>query len=317
LFRKNDIILLIVEFGSIGLAIAFPERFTAFLPYPLYLMMVFLFFSFLKVEFGEVLQHIKETASIIPILCLIKLVLLPAGLFYLFHLLWPKYAIPVLLLSGVSTGVMAPFFSGLLNASTLLALMMVVLSSLLVPFTLPALVKLLAGQAIQISFLSMVEMLVMVVFIPALAAILTRQFSPSFSKRLEKIQFPVSMVLLALVSFGIFPKYSSFFRERPADLLEPIFVAYLLSVIYHLVGYFATRSVKKGDRFGGAISFANMNNVLIIVFSAQFFGFLSPTLAAVYMLPFFTMIVPLRAIGNRIYLKQSQAGEIKTTGKSL
>ena len=299
-----------MEFGSIGLAIAFPESFTAFLPYPFYLMMVFLFFSFLKVEFGEVLQHIKETISIIPILCLFKLVLLPIGLFYLFHLLWPKYAIPVLLLSGVSTGVMAPFFSGLLNASTLLALMMVVLSSLLVPFTLPALVKLLAGQAIQISFLSMVEMLVMVVFIPALTAILTRQFSPSFSKRLEKIQFPVSMVLLALVSFGIFPKYSSFFRERPADLLEPIFVAYFLSVIYHLVGYLATRSVKKGDRFGGAISFANMNNVLIIVFSAQFFGFLSPTLAAVYMLPFFTMIIPLRAIGEKIHhreLKENDA----------
>ena len=306
-----------MEFGSIGLAIAFPERFTAFLPYPLYLMMLFLFFSFLKVEFGKVLQHIKETISIIPILCLFKLVLLPAGLFYLFHLLWPKYAIPVLLLSGVSTGVMAPFISGLLNASTLLVLMMVVVSSLLVPFTLPALVKLLLGQDIEISFLLMVEMLVMVVFVPAAAAIFTRQFFPLFLKRLEKVQFPVSLVLLALVSFGIFPKYSSFFKERPVDLLEAVFVAYILSVIYHLVGFVATWSVKKGDRFGGAISFANMNNVLIIVFSAQFFGPLSPTLAAVYMLPFFMMILPLRAFGNRIHPKQSQAGEIKTTGKSL
>ena len=305
MFRKNDIILLIVEFGSIGLAIAFPERFAAFLPYPLYLMMLFLFFSFLKVEFGKVFAHIKETLSVIPILCLFKLVLLPIGIYYLFHLLWPKYAIPALLLSGVSTGVMAPFISGLLNASTLLALMMVVVSSLLVPFTLPALVKLLAGQAIEISFLSMVKMLVMVVFIPALAAILTRQFSPSFLKRLEKVQFPVSLVLLALVSFGIFPRYSSFFRERPADLLEAILVAYILSVIYHLVGYFATRSVKKGDRFGGAISFANMNNILIIVFSAQFFGPLSPTLAAVYMLPFFMMILPLRAVGERIRPRES------------
>ena len=301
MFRKSDIILLIVEFGSIGLALAFPERFTAFLPYPLYLMMLFLFFSFLKVEFAKVLQHIKETISIIPILCLFKLVLLPIGIFYFFHFLWPKYAIPALLLSGVSTGVMAPFIAGLLNASTLLALMMVVLSSLLVPFTLPALVKLLAGQAIEISFLSMVEMLVMVVVIPALAALLTRQFWPSLLKRLERVQFPVSLSLLALVSFGIFPKYSSFFRDRPADLLELIIVAFILSVIYHLVGYFATRSVKEEDRFGGAIAFANMNNVLIIVFSAQFLGPLSPTLAAVYMFPFFVMIVPARIVANRVF----------------
>ena len=312
MFRKNDILLLIVEFGSIGLAIAFPEAFKAFSPYPLYLMMLFLFFSFLKVEFVEVLEHIKESVSIIPVLCLFKLVLLPAGLFFCFHFMWPKYAIPVLLLSGVSTGVMGPFIAGLLNAPTLLVLMMVVLSSLLIPFTLPAMVKMLAGQTIELSFLAMVKMLVMVVLVPALAAIFTRQFFPSSLKRLEKIQFPVSLGLLALVSFGIFPKYSSFFEQQTADLLEVVLLAYLLSVVYHFVGYFATWSTKKEDRLAGAISFANMNNILVIVFSAQFFGPLAPTLAAVYMLPFFTMIVPLRGAAKKIQAKPSQESETET-----
>jgi len=55
---------------------------------------------------------------------------------------------------------------------------------------------------------------------------------------------------------------------------------------------------KKEDRLAGAISFAYINNVLIIVFSSQFFGPLSPTLAAMYMLPFFTMILPARIMGN-------------------
>lgn len=289
---------MIVEFGSIGTALAEPELFKALLPYPLHLMMLFLFFSFLKVDFLEVLQHFKETLSVIPVLCLFKLILLPVGLFYLFNLFWPKYATPALLLSGVSTGIVAPFLSGLLNASTLLVLVMVVISSLLVPFTLPFLVKMLVGQTIALSFLAMVKTLVIVVLIPAAAAILARRFFPHLLKRLERVQFPVSLVLLALVSFGIFPKYSHYFRERPLDLLETIVIACGLSIIFHLVGYFATRSMKREDRFAGAISFANMNNVLIIVFSAQFFDPLSPTLAAVYMLPFFMMIVPLRAVGN-------------------
>ena len=298
MFRKNDIILLIVEFGSIGVGLAEPELFKVLLPYPLHLMMLFLFFSFLKVDFLEVLQHFKETLSVIPMLCFIKLILLPVGLFYLFDLLWPKYAVSALLLSGVSTGIVAPFLSGLLNASTLLVLVMVVLSSLLVPFTLPVLVKVLVGKTIELSFLAMVEMLVMVVLVPAAAAILARRFVPQILKRLERVQFPVSLVLLALVSFGIFPKYSHFFRENPLNLVESVFVACILSVIYHLVGYFATRSMKREDRFAGAISFGNMNNILIIVFSAQFFDPLSTTLAAAYMLPFFMMIVPLRAVGN-------------------
>jgi bile acid:Na+ symporter, BASS family len=38
-----------------------------------------------------------------------------------------------------------------------------------------------------------------------------------------------------------------------------------------------------------------MNNVLVIVFSAQFFTPIEPTVAAMYMIPFFALIVPLRA----------------------
>ncbi len=37
-----------------------------------------------------------------------------------------------------------------------------------------------------------------------------------------------------------------------------------------------------------------MNNVLVIVFSSRFFGPLSPTLAAMYMFPFYTLIVPAK-----------------------
>jgi len=37
-----------------------------------------------------------------------------------------------------------------------------------------------------------------------------------------------------------------------------------------------------------------MNNVLIIVFAARFFGPLEPTVAALYILPFFGLIIPLR-----------------------
>ena len=81
------------------------------------------------------------------------------------------------------------------------------------------------------------------------------------------------------------------------------------SKVSNLVGYFATRSMKREDRFAGAISFGNMNNILIIVFSAQFFDPLSTTLAVAYMLPFFMMIVPLRAIGN-ILNNRSCQGEL-------
>jgi BASS family bile acid:Na+ symporter len=81
-------------------------------------------------------------------------------------------------------------------------------------------------------------------------------------------------------------------------LAESIIVVFLLSAIYHAVGFLVTWGMKKEDRLAGAVSFAYINNTLIVVFSSEFFGPLSPTLAAMYMLPFFMMIVPARIVGN-------------------
>ncbi len=287
-----------------GMGIGLPEFGRIFAPYPLYFMMLQLFFSFLKIDFLQVFSEARKKAFILFILCFFKLCIIPIGLFLLTQTLWPKYAVPVLLLSGISTGVVAPFISGLLEASTWLVLMMVAVSSLLAPFSLPALVSLFIGQRIEISFLTMVKTLAMVIFLPAIAVILLRYLYPSSLEKLEKVQFPVSLFTFACINLGVFAKYSSFLLETPAAVGETILVAFTLSVIYHMAGVLLTWAMKREDRLAGAISFAYMNNVLVVVFSSQFFGPLPPTLAALYMLPFFTMIVPARILGHHLRRRQ-------------
>jgi bile acid:Na+ symporter, BASS family len=300
LFQKNDFILLLVIFTSMGAGIGFPTVGRYFSPYTLHLIMVLLFFSFLKIDFSEVFRHVRETASILFVFCLFKLLIVPILFFYLIHAIWSDYALAVLLLSGISTGVVAPFISGLVGASTSLVLIMVVISSLLAPFTLPALVKLLAGRAMEISFLAMVKVLITVVFIPGVGAILLRRLSSSFSEKLGKVQFPASLAMFTFTNLGVFSKYSSFFTEKPLVLAEVIAMAIILSAVYHLIGYGVTWGRKREDRLAGAICFAYMNNVLVIVFASEFFGPLESTLAVIYMLPFFGMIVPARIAGERI-----------------
>src|SRR4030042_3307535 len=144
----------------------------------------------------------------------------------------------------------------------------------------------------------MERILGMIFFLPAAAAILLRYFYPSFLETLERIQFPVSLTAIVCINLGVFAKYSSFFIERPVKVAETILVAFILSAIYHLVGFLVTWGMKREGRLAGAISFAYMNNVLIIAFSSEFFGPLSPALATLYMLPFFAMIVPARIAGH-------------------
>ncbi len=281
-----------------GTGIGFPEFGRIFAPYPLYFLIILLFFSFLKINFLQVFAEVKERAVLLFVLSFFKLFIIPILLFFLTRILWPEYAVPVLLLSGISTGVVAPFIASLLEASTLLVLMMVVVSSLLAPFSLPALVSLLVGQTINLSFLAMVRVLAMVVFLPAVAVALLRRVYPSSLEKLERAQFPVSLSMFACINLGVFANYSSFFLRSPLVVAETVLVAFVLSVISHLVGFLLTWGMKSEDRLAGAISFAYMNNVLIVVFSSQFFGPLAPTLAALYMLPFFVMIVPARTAGQ-------------------
>ncbi len=75
-------------------------------------------------------------------------------------------------------------------------------------------------------------------------------------------------------------------------------VAFALSAVWHMIGFMVTWGKKKEERLAGVISLAYVNSVMIVVFSSQFFGPLSATVAAVYNLPFFMMIVPARMAGE-------------------
>jgi BASS family bile acid:Na+ symporter len=295
----RDFVLLVVIFGSMAAAVFFPVLGTAFQPYILHLMMFFLFLSFLKIDFRALLDTSLQATVHLALLASIKLIALPAVLYGVTLLIMPDYAVPVLLLSGISTGVVAPFIATLLDAKMTDVLRMVIVSSILVPFSLPALVKLLAGTEITIPLETMVQLLSMVIFVPMIAVVGMRRFWPGLPGKIAAVQFPVSLVLFAIINLGVFSKYSSFFFGHPGQLVISTGLASVLSAIYYLTGFAITPRHSLSERLAAAVSLAIINNVLVIVFSSKFFGPLCPILAAMYMIPFFALIVPVRVVANR------------------
>jgi BASS family bile acid:Na+ symporter len=146
MFRLNDFILLLVIFSSMIAGILLPRFGSIFRPYPLYLMMFLLFLSFLSIKTDAVWHTIRHNSRTVIWLSLLKLILLPPAVYFLFKMFYPSYAIAALLLTGISTGVVAPFISSLVRANGPLVLVIVVISSLMVPLTLPALVGILLGR---------------------------------------------------------------------------------------------------------------------------------------------------------------------------
>ncbi len=298
MFGLKDLILLITIFGSMGLGLSWPALGRPLTSGLTYFLIFLLFLSFLQLKMDEVWTSWKKHGFHLFILGIIKLLALPIVLYFLFDWLWPEYALPVLLLSGVSTGVTAPFISGLVGAQTTLVLGLVVLTSLFLPFSLPLLVRFLSGAEMQISFGAMFQVLALVIFFPALLATVLRRICPRFLERLTAVRYPLSLFCFACINLAIFSRYQGFFWERPLEILNATLVAYLLALIFHGVGWVVFRSQPTEVRLAQTVSLAYVNNILVVVFSARFFGPLAATLSVMYLLPFFTLIVPLRLLGG-------------------
>lgn len=295
MFRLNDLILLLVIFSSMLGGILIPEWASFFRPYPLYMMMLLLFLSFTSISLGDIRDTLRHRAGTLIYLSLLKLIVVPVAVYLVFRAVYPSYAVAALLLTGISTGVVAPFISTLVNANAHLVLVMVVISSLLVPFTLPALVKLLLGRTVEISLAAMTQTLCMVVFVPILAVEIFRKIAPTVIAAIQRRRYPISLAIFAIVNLGVFSEYSEFFFQNPATLLEATCVAIALGGIYLVVGILIFWKASIQDRIASVIVLGNMNNVLVLVFASEFFGPLEPTVAAMYIIPFFGLILPMRA----------------------
>lgn len=295
MIRPRDLLLLAVVFSSLFAGILAPGLFARFQPYPLYCMMSLLFLSFLSIRLSDIWSAIKDRVLLIIVFLTIRVIIFPLAVGLLFRWLCPTYSLAALLLSGVSTGVVAPFFANLLHANGAFVLVVVVTSSLLVPFTLPALVDVLFGRSLEISLWSMVRLLFLVIFIPVLAAELVRRVSGGFHRVLLRRQYPISLVLFAITNLGIFSVYSDFFRKQPVVILESIGVTFVLGGLYLFAGLLIAWGRSLEEQLSSAICFGIMNNVLVIVFSSQFFTPIEPTVAALYIIPFFGLLLPLRA----------------------
>jgi len=290
----KDWIMLTVIFSSIFVGVFLEEFSSFFRPFPMFCMMAFLFMSFLSYRLSHVLGAIRTSRTRILGFLFLKLVLLPAAVFMIFRSLFPKYALGALLLSGVSTAVVSPFFAELVRGNTPMVLFILIGSSLLVPFTLPVMVKILAGQSMEIPLRAMIQLLCIIVFVPVLLAEACNRRLPTLAQSVRKRQYGFALVLFGLTNLGVFSKYAEFLRQNPAVILEALAVSAALAAIYFVAGILCALGRPLTDKLALTIIFGMMNYVLVIVFSSEFFGPLEPTLAAVYSIPFFTLLIPLR-----------------------
>ena len=313
--RSRDLVMIVVSFLAMLAGSLLPGLAEPLAPFPRLCLIVLLYLGFLSVGTEALFIHARLIPGTVSGLVLIRLFVLPLLSFAVFKLLMPQFALGALLVGAASIGVVAPIFSIMVNADTALVLAGNLLSSLLLPLTLPMLLyaadnfMALSGFGsmnlpAHLSLSGMTLSLCVTIIVPFAGAFLTRK-SPRITECILKHQFPVSVSTIALSTLAIFSNYSGVLHQSPSLVVKALGAACLLGAVMMAGGLFLPRSMPPQRKLAFLISYGTMNNVLMLIVSLEFFSASESIMAALYLLPLNALLVCYRALSRSWGLEQA------------
>ena len=305
----GSIVVLLSAMVSIFIGIIFPTFGTSIEPFILVWLGGLLYVNLISLHPRHLTVAFRNPKMLV-IFTLGKLILLPCIVYIITSLVYPKLALSATLLSGISTGLGAPFAINFIRVgqiSTIAAL--VTTSSLVVPITLPLILftffEFTGGFVIPIY--DMIFLLATTLFIPLSLGWGTRKYVPKVSDSVGRNSLLLSVIFIMLINFTMFAKFSQYFFSNQLLVPTSLISASLLFIIYMLVGYLLALSVSKERsltiKVNGIIAMTYINNILVFVIADRFFDVETAALAAFYNIPYYFGLLALRLkysrFGNR------------------
>jgi bile acid:Na+ symporter, BASS family len=292
----NSLVLLLAVLVSMMCGIFFPANTIIFEPLLLVWLAILLFLNLIRLDITDLKSDFAKPKRLI-MLSTLKLAIIPLCAYQTTQLIYPQESLSVLLLSGISTGLGAPFVVNLVGGKLQTLVAMIIITSLAVPVVLPLMVYLFFKTEFSIPFPNMVLILSAGLLVPLASAWATKRYLPRAAKLIERRSFPMSLIAIILINLGLFAKFSNYFFEDPTFVVGTTALAFALFGIYGLLGYTIDAIFLSGDKCGerekkrnrlsAFISMSYVNNILVAVFAQQFFGSHVAALAAFYNIPYY------------------------------
>jgi bile acid:Na+ symporter, BASS family len=303
---SSMVVLLSAMVSIVVGVVVFPTTGMSLEPYILVWLGGLLYVNLINLHPRHLVSAFRKPRTLI-VFTIGKLILLPCIVYVITSLVYPKLALSTTLLSGISTGLGAPFainFIGAGKISTIAAL--VTISSLVVPVTLPLILYVFFEDTEEfvIPIYDIGFLLVTALFIPLFLGWSTRRYVPGVSKFVAGNSLFLSVIFIMLINFSMFARFSQYFFVVDQSLvLTSLISASILFVIYLLVGYLLALSVKEqsiiATRINGIIAMTYINNILVFVVAERFFDIETAALAAFYNIPYYVGLLVLRVKYSR------------------
>ncbi|MGB7696688.1 MAG: arsenic resistance protein [Nitrososphaeraceae archaeon] len=299
-------ILLVLSFSILASTISgiiYPSLGEFFSPYILVILGLLLFLNLIQLNFQDLISTFKKPKFLF-ILCIMKVLVIPVTMYFVTNQIYPKYALSVLLLSGISTGLGAPFVTNYVGGRLSIVVAMVIVTSLVVPFILPALVYILYNTEFSIPVFDMILLLVISLIVPLIGSGIIKKYLPTIATSINKSSLSISIILMALINLAIFSKFSDYFYLEFTFVTTTTVIAFALFAVFAITGYLIMNLNNRGTsmkyKISGLIAISYVNNILVTVFAQQFFGSQVAALAAFYNMPYYIGIIFLKILYSKI-----------------
>ena len=259
------------------------------------ILMIMLFFVFLKTNLTQILEETKDAKLMIYII-IINMLIIPVLFFFLTNLFSPGLAVGILLLTAMPAGVASPTLTDIVKGNTALSMSIAIITSLIAPFTVPLLFGVLNINSLSISPLAVFKDLIIIVFVPMIISQVIKKYFPVTIIKSQHLFTSINVILLFLIVYAVMGSQRDLILSNPTDIIRKIAFLYLIFILLHIVGYLTGYKQKRENKVAIAIGAAYMNNGMAIVLAATHFDTSILVLMVLAEIPWNTLLAPFGRI---------------------
>ncbi len=300
-FIENNVSIVLLM--GVPLGLIFP--YFGFLKWSLkYILMFVLFVSFLKIDFKEILNYLKN--PIIPAYgTLMNMFLAPVIIFLIFSLFMKDYNFiaAVLLLSAVPSGVASAAMTELTEGDASLTVIITIFSHFVAPVSIPLLFFLLLRKIVRLDYVGIFITMLELIIVPLILAVLFERFfkkqTAFFVRRSKSITaIPISFISLIVLSIN-----AKFIYTHPVEVLKYLALIYPIYFFFFAFGLLYVPFLDNKKRIAVSNSKTFMNVSIGIVLAMQFFNPQTALIITLAQIPWPTMLGPVNFLMKKLKLK--------------
>lgn len=268
LITENQIMVVLL---ALILGLVFPSQLRWLNAYSTQLLISVFFFSSLRLTFGEIVGYAKDWKMLL-VANAFMLVVIPLALYYPFLPFSREWAIALLILGAMPTGMTIALVADFFGGKTSLALLITTTTSLLAPLMIPLVFQIAVGQAIPIPVFQMFWSLFLTIVIPFILAMLVKRAVPKFVNKYDSIWRQLSVIAFGVLIAGIVADTggNTFISVTGKDVLilalSMIWLGIITAAAYELLPW-RTPS----ERITVALCLIYLNNTLALFIGDRFF----------------------------------------------